>query len=403
MMVITGLGVVAPTGVGLDDYWATTLAGKSGIDRIRRFDPSGYTTQLAGEVHDFEAADRVPSRLLAQTDRMTHFAFAGTDMALADADVDLADFPEYERAVVTANSSGGVEYGQHELQKMWSGGPMRVSAYMSVAWFYAATTGQLSIHHGLRGPCGLIATEQAGGLDAIGHARRQLRRGARLAVTGGTDAPLSPACMVAQMATGLLSRSPDPTAAYLPFDDRAAGYVPGEGGAIMIMERGEDAARRGAERIYGEVAGYAATFDPAPGSGRGPTLGRAIRTALDDARIAPGDVDVVFADGYGIPELDRSEAEALTETFGPRGVPVTVPKTATGRMYSGGGALDVATALLAMRDGVVPPTPHVEGLAADCPLDVVRAEPRELPLRHALVCARGVGGFNAAVVLRAAA
>ncbi|MET8014010.1 ketosynthase chain-length factor [Streptomyces sp. NPDC005271] len=403
MMVITGLGVVAPTGVGLNDYWATTLAGKSGIDCIRRFDPTGYTTQLAGQVHDFEAGDHVPSKLLAQTDRMTHFAFAGAEMALADAGADLDAFPEYERAVVTANSSGGVEYGQHELQKMWSGGPMRVSAYMSVAWFYAATTGQLSIHHGLRGPCGLIATEQAGGLDAIGHARRQLRRGARLAMTGGTDAPLSPACMVAQLATGLLSRSPDPTAAYLPFDTRAAGYVPGEGGAVMIMERRQDAVRRGAERIYGEVAGYAATFDPVPGSDRGPTLGRAIRNALDDARTAPQDIDVVFADGHGTPELDRSEAEALTGLFGPRGAPVTVPKTATGRMYSGGGALDVATALLAMRDGVVPPTPHVEELAADCPLDVVRGEPRELPVRQALVCARGVGGFNAAMVLRTAA
>ncbi|MFE0256719.1 ketosynthase chain-length factor [Streptomyces sp. NPDC059010] len=403
MTVITGLGVVAPTGVGLDDYWATTLAGKSGIDRIRRFDPSGYTVQLAGQVDDFEAADHVPSKLLAQTDRMTHFAFAGANMALVDAHVDLADFPEYDRAVVTANSSGGVEYGQHELQKMWSGGPMRVSAYMSVAWFYAATTGQLSIHHGLRGPCGLIATEQAGGLDAIGHARRLLRRGARIAVTGGTDAPLSPACMVAQLATGLLSPSPDPTAAYLPFDDRAAGYVPGEGGAIMVMERREDAVRRGVERIYGEIAGYAATFDPAPGTGRGPTLGRAIRNALDDARIAPGDIDLVFADGSGTPALDRAEAAALTEVFGPRGVPVTVPKTATGRMYSGGGALDVATALLAIRDGVAPPTPHVAEPASDYPLDLVRAEPRELPIRHALVCARGVGGFNAALVLRAAA
>ncbi|KAB1142370.1 ketosynthase chain-length factor [Streptomyces luteolifulvus] len=403
MTVITGLGVVAPTGVGVADYWATTLAGKSGIDRIRRFDPSPYSTQLAGEVDDFESGDHVPAKLLAQTDRMTHFAFAGADMALTDAGADPADFPEYDRAVVTANSAGGVEYGQRELQKMWSGGPMRVSAYMSVAWFYAATTGQLSIHHGLRGPCGLIATEQAGALDAIGHARRQLRRGARLAVTGGTDAPLSPACMVAQLATGMLSSGADPTAAYLPFDSRAAGYVPGEGGAIMIMERREDAERRGAERIYGEVAGYAATFDPAPESGRGPTLARAIRSALDDARIAPGDVDAVFADGYGVPDLDRQEARALTEVFGPRGVPVTVPKTATGRMYSGGAALDVAAALLAMRDGVLPPTPHVNELAADCPLDLVRTEPRELTVRHALVCARGVGGFNSALVLRTAA
>ncbi|TVL88159.1 ketosynthase chain-length factor [Streptomyces sp. SAJ15] len=403
--VVTGLGVVAPTGTGLDAYWATTLAGKSAVDRIQRFDPSGYTTQLAGEVRDFDeaaAADHVPARLLAQTDRMTHFAFAAAAMALADAGADPADFPEYEMAVVTANSSGGVEFGQRELEKLWSGGPLRVSAYMSVAWFYAATTGQLSILHGMRGPCGLIATEQAGGLDAVGHARRQLRGGARLALTGGTDAPLSPACMVAQLATGRLSRVADPTAAYLPFDARAGGHVPGEGGAIMVLERREDALRRGVDRLYGEVAGYAASFDPPPGSGRAPTLRRAVEAALTDARIGPDEVDAVFADGAGVPALDRAEAAALVAVFGPRGVPVTVPKTATGRLYAGAAALDVATALLALDDQVIPPTVHVlDPPAGAPPLDLVRGAPRETPLRHVLVVARGYGGFNAAVVLRA--
>jgi act minimal PKS chain-length factor (CLF/KS beta) len=400
MIIVTGLGVVAPTGIGVEPYWSTTLAGKSGIDVVRSFDPSGYTTRLAGEVCDFSPTDWVPARLLAQADRMTHFAIAATDMALADAGVEPGRIDEYDMAVVTANSCGGGDFGQRELQKLWGGGPDHVGAYMSIAWFYAASTGQLSIHHGMRGPCGVLAAEQAGGLDAVGHARRQLRRGSRLAVTGGTDAPMSPAYLVAQLTNGLLSDVAEPDAAYLPFDARACGYLPGEGGAMLVLEHPQDAARRGVRHCYGEIAGYAATFDPAPGSGRPPALRRAIEQALADARVGADEVDAVFADGYGVPALDLREAEALTAVFGPEGVPVTVPKAATGRLYAGGGALDLATALLALRDGVIPPTIHVDRLAPGIRIDLVRGQPREVPLRRVLVLARGHGGFNAAIVLR---
>jgi act minimal PKS chain-length factor (CLF/KS beta) len=395
---VTGLGVVAPNGLGVDDYWAASLAGRSGIGPITRFDPALYPVRLAGEVRGFDTSRLVPSRLVPQTDRWTHLALAAADLALADSGVDLAALPEFEMAVVTASSSGGTEFGQREIEKLWAKGPGWVGVYQSIAWFYAATTGQISIWHGLRGPCGVICTEQAGGLDAIGQARRMLRHGARLVLTGGTDSSLCPYGLVAQLTTGRLSTCPDPARAYAPFDAQASGYLPGEGGAILVTETVESARARGAVG-YGLIAGYAATFDPPPGSGREPGLRRAAQLALADAGLETGDVDVVFADAAATPELDRAEAAAIGALFGPHGVPVTAPKTMVGRLYGGGAGLDVAAALLAIRDGVVPPTTGVTELAPGCDIDLVRDAPRTAPVRVALLLARGFGGFNAALVL----
>lgn len=397
--VVTGLGVITPLGLGTDDFWAATLEGRRGLGPITRFDPSSYPVRLAGEVRGFTAADHVPSRAIPQTDHWTHMGLAAARLALADAEVDPAELPEYEMAVVTAASSGGTEFGQREMVNLWGRGPGFVGAYQSIAWFYAATTGQISIRHGMRGPCGVIATEQAGGLDALAHARRLLRDGTRVAVSGGADASLCPYGLVAQLSSGRLSVRTDPARAYLPFDPDACGYLPGEGGALLIVEDADHAARRGAPRVYGEIAGYGVTFDPPPGSSRPPALRRAIENALADAGAAPGDVDVVFADAMGVPELDRIEADALNGVFGPAGVPVTAPKTMTGRLYAGGAALDAVSALLSVRDAVIPPTVGVREGAGG--LDLVIGRPRPAPVRCALVVARGYGGFNSALVVRA--
>ncbi|PWR15973.1 ketosynthase chain-length factor [Micromonospora sicca] len=395
--VVTGIGVTAPTGIGIHAHWQSVLDGKTGIGRITRFDPESYPVRYAGQVPGFAARERVPGRLIPQTDHWTHLALAAADDALGDAGVDPAGLPEYEMAVVTSSSSGGTEFGQHEMERLYRNGPSWVGAYQSIAWFYAATTGQVSIRHGMRGPCGVICAEQAGGLDALGQARRLARSGYRLVVSGGTDASLCPYGLSAQLATGRLSTVDDPTRAYLPFDAGASGYLPGEGGAILIVENGRHARERGAGEGYGSILGYAAGFDPPPGSERPPALRRTVTAALADARLAPGDVDVVFADAAGSPDLDAAESAAITAVFGQRGVPVTAPKTLTGRLYGGGAPLDVATALLAVRDGVVPPTVGVT--RPDPDLDLVLGEPRELPLRRALVLARGHGGFTAAMVV----
>ncbi|WP_328549780.1 ketosynthase chain-length factor [Streptomyces sp. NBC_00366] len=398
--VVTGLGVVAPNGLGTEDYWKATLAGESGIGPVTRFDASRYPAGLAGEVPGFVAEEHIPSRLMPQTDHMTRLALAAAEWALEDAGLDTGELSEYGMGVVTSASGGAVEFGQRELQNLWSKGKEHVSAYQSFAWFYAVNTGQISIRHKLRGPSGVLLTEQAGGIDAIGQARRHVRRGFQAVVSGGVDAGICPWGWVPQLASGLMSTEPDPARAFLPFSTEASGYVPGEGGAILVAEDLVAARKRGASHVYGEIAGYAATLDPAPGSGRPPGLARAARTAVADAGLTPADIDVVFADAAGVPDLDRAEAEALAAVFGPRAVPVTAPKSMTGRLLAGGAALDAATALLALRDGVIPPTAHVVEAAADYAIDLVTGAPREADLRSALVLARGHGGFNAALVVR---
>lgn len=397
--VVTGLGVLAPGGLGTEQFWAATLAGTSAIGPIDRYDASGYPSRFAGQIRDFDPAVHLPSRLIPQTDPVTRFAVAAAGWALADSGVDLAAVDPLEAGVVTANASGGFEFTQYEVQKLWTLGPRHVSAFQCFAWFYAVNTGQISIRNNLRGAGGALVAEQAAGLDAIGRARRLLRKGLKVALAGGFEAPLNPYALVSQIAHGRLSRAARPEAAYLPFDARAGGYVPGEGGALLVVENAPDAERRGAPHRYGEIAGYAASFDPHPDSGRPPTLVNAIRRALDEARLRPEEIDVVFADAAGVPALDRAEAETLAEVFGPRAVPVAAPKARTGRLLAGGPPVDVATALLALRDQVVPPAVHVTP-DPELPLDLVVDRPREVRLRTALVLARGYGGFNSALVVR---
>lgn len=392
---VTGVGVVAPTGLGLDAYWAATLRGDVGTRRIRAFDPGRYPTQWAGEVADFEAADHLPGRLVPQTDRMTQFALAAADWAVADSGIDLGSVPSLERGVFTASSSGGFGFGQRELQHLWGESPKKVSAYMSFAWFYAVNSGQISIRHGLSGPTGVYVSDQAGGLDALAHAGRQVRAGTRVMLTGGMDSSLCPYGLAAQLAGGRLS--PDDT--YLPFDRRAGGHLPGEGGAILVLESAESV-RASGRRSYGEIAGFGCTFDPHPASGRPSTLRQAVEQALADAGTEPDDIAVVLADGAGVPEQDEAEAAVLAEVFGVRGVPVTVPKSATGRLSSGAGPLDVVTALLALREELAPPTVNVTQVPDAYGLDLVVGRPRPLSGRAALVLARGVPGFNSAMVVR---
>ena len=208
--VVTGLGVAAPNGLGIDDYWRATLAGESGIGRITRFDPGQYPARLAGEVDGFRAADHIPGRLMPQTDHMTRLALAATGWALGDAGADPETMDEFGMSVVTANAYGGFEFGHRELEKLWSLGGRQVSAYQSFVWFYAVNTGQISIRHGMRGPSGVLVSEQAGGLDAAGQARRHIRKGTPFVVTGGVDGALSPWGWVAYLSGGQLSTRDDP-------------------------------------------------------------------------------------------------------------------------------------------------------------------------------------------------
>ncbi|TDC43920.1 beta-ketoacyl synthase N-terminal-like domain-containing protein [Micromonospora sp. KC213] len=402
--VVTGIGVVAPSGVGADAHWRTVVEGTRRTAPITLFDPARYPTRVAGEVPGFEAAAWADNRQLVQTDRWTHLGFAATRLALADAGLPERAPDPYGWAVTLASSSGGNLFGQRELQRLWGGSTRTVGAYQSIAWFYAASVGQLSIHHQFKGPCGVLVAETAGGLDSLAHAVRTVRRGTPVVIAGATECPLSPYALACQLRSGLLSDDSDPEAAYRPFDRSAAGYVPAEGGAVFVVEEFGHAMARGA-RIYGEVTGWGATHDAAhtgpDGAGDPGRYARAMRLALDRSGVTADEVDVVLPDALGVPRYDRAEAEALRVVFGDRPPPVSTQKPLTGRAHQGGAALDVATALLAFHHDTLPASAAPGEPAPGCDLDFLRT-PRRPRHRLALVCARGFDGFNSALVLRGA-
>ncbi|PWW22033.1 minimal PKS chain-length factor (CLF/KS beta) [Geodermatophilus normandii] len=404
-LLVTGLGVVAPTGVGVEEHWASLVRGEPAIRPVEGFDARAYGITLAGQVLDFVPADHVAPQLMVQTDRWTWMSLAAATLAAEDAGYTPPEDDVYATSVFLASGSGGNEFSQHEIQGLWAKGPKSVGAYQSIAWFYAASTGQVSIRDGFKGPSGVVVSEGAGGLDSIGWARRVVRRGTPAVLVGGTEAGLCPYALLCQTTGGRLSTAERPEDAYKPFDRRANGHVVGEGGAILLLEEPGAARARGAERVWGEVAGYGATHDahhhedPAPDATQ---YARAIRLSLADAGVSPDEVDLVVADGAGVPELDRLELDALGAVFGGRRtpVPVTAPSSWTGRLMAGGSALNVATALLAMRDGIVPGTAHLDD-PVDVPpgVDLVRSG-RVQDLATVVVLARGAGGFNSSLVLR---
>ncbi|MFF3325132.1 beta-ketoacyl synthase N-terminal-like domain-containing protein [Streptomyces sp. NPDC002889] len=400
--VITGIGVVAPNGVGVESFWKSTREGLSVLDHITREGCGHLPLRVAGEVRGFDPESLIEQRFLVQTDRFTHFAMAAADLALADARIAAGEYGDspFDVGVVTAASSGGGEFGQRELQRLWGQGSRYVGPYQSIAWFYAASTGQISIRGHFKGPCGVVASDEAGGLDALAHAARAIHRGTDAIVVGSAEAPLAPYSVVCQLGYRELSTCDDPERAYRPFTAHACGFVPAEGGGMLVLEA-ESAARRRGAAVRAVVAGHAATFTGASRweeSREG--LAMAISGALDEAGCAPEEIDVVFADALGIVEADRAEALAIADALGRHGlrVPVTAPKTGTGRAYCGAPVLDTAAAVLALQNGLIPPTPHVFDVCHD--LAVVTGAARPAELRTALVLSRGLMGSNAALVLR---
>ncbi|MFJ6348215.1 ketosynthase chain-length factor [Streptomyces sp. NPDC054835] len=398
--VVTGIGVIAPNGLSAEAYWKAVREGVGALDRITREGCEHLPLKVAGEVRGFEASSLIEERFVVQTDRFSHYAMAAASMALDDAGLGDDPAEPFDIGVVTAAGSGGGEFGQRELQKLWGQGSKFVGPYQSIAWFYAASTGQISIRSGFKGPCGVVASDEAGGLDSVAHAARAVRRGTGAVIVGAAEAPLAPYSMVCQLGYPELSTVEEPDRAYRPFTTGACGFVPAEGGAMLVVEDETRARDRGAA-VRAVVAGHGATFTGASRweeSREG--LARAVRDALAEAACAPEEIDVVFADALGVPEADRAEALAIADVLGAHAtrVPVTAPKTGIGRAYCGAPVLDIAAAVFAMEQGLVPPTPNVFDISHDLDLVMSRARPAEL--RTALVLSRGLMGSNAALVVR---
>ncbi|MEE1930428.1 beta-ketoacyl synthase N-terminal-like domain-containing protein [Streptomyces sp. TRM 70351] len=396
--VVTGLAVAAPIGLCLENYWSAARAARHGIRPLSPGRLPASASVLVAPFDEIEPSEHLPGRLISETDWITQVTLIGVDCAFADARVQPSELPPYGAGVVmTAPVTGGpgaVE--RREPGRPGEAGPSDPGTTPLVS-LPALSAAHIAARFGLKGPGSVITAGQTGGLDAVGHARRSVRSGATLMVAGGFDSPFGARGWLATQASGRLTRGDRPARGYRPFDGAADGHVPGEGGAMLLLEDAGHARRRKAPQIYGEIAGYATAFDPAPGRGRASGLQRAIERALADAGLEPDRIDAVMADAAAVPELDRAEAEAVTKVFGPYGVPVTAPKSLTGRLDGGAGMLDLAAAFLSMRHGLIPPTANVRP-SPDYDIDLVTS-PREARLGAVLLLARSPGGFNSALVV----
>lgn len=408
-VVISGVGVVAPNGIGKKTFWNATKNGISGIKPILRFSTDNLSIKVAGEVSDFLASDYVDRKLANRTDRMTHFVFAAVQEALKDANVNLEEENPERVGIVMANTLGGVEYAVEQIKALYVKGPRYMSAYTAIAWLQVANAGQTSIRYGIQGYCKTPVNDTAGGLDALCMGYGAIKRGvADVILTGGCEAFLHPFSLtvLGNLSEYIYCAVGDDVTAYRPFDRRAAGMILAEGAGICILEEYEHALRRGAP-IYGEIVGYGQTNDangPTVPSSNGTQYARAMRMALHQGNLTADDIGYFSLDGRAIPLSDQGEADALHIAFGEAAdhIPVSVPRSAQGHSYAAAGAIDTITALLALQEGVIPPTINCEELEPAYKLDMVRNEARPLSGSAVLIGARGIGGMNVALAVQRA-
>jgi 3-oxoacyl-[acyl-carrier-protein] synthase II len=412
-VVVTGVGAVTPHGVGVAALWDGLLAGRSAAAPIAAFDAEGYGVRFACEVAD-DLAAHLPRRLLRQTDRFARMALVATEEALLDAGLlgEAADEDGARRPVtgvdpdrvgaVIASGVGGLWEVVEQHRRLLEQGPDRVRPYLSIAMPANMAAGQVAIRHGLRGPASAVVSACASGADAIGHALDALRLGrADVVVAGGAEAAITPLTMAGFDAAGAMSRrNDDPATASRPFDVDRDGFVAGEGAGVLVLERADHAAARGAAPLA-VLAGYGASDDahdptrPSPG-GEGAV--RALRACLADAGLAPDDVLHVNAHGTSTPLNDAAESAALRTVFGDRPLRVTATKSSIGHLLGAAGAVEAVVTARTLVEGVVPPTINLHAQDPACDVDVVvRATPARL--RVAVTSSFGFGGHNAVLAL----
>lgn len=406
-VVITGIGLVTPVGVGTEQTWSGLLAGQSGLGPITQFDTEGHVVRIAGEVDGFDAEAWVGSRKDARKmDRFIHFAMAASKMALADAGLEIP-VPEPERTgVIIGVGMGGIQTIEDALEVMRVKGPKRLSPFLLPRMLANLAPGQVSIAIGAEGPNWGPVSACSTGAHAVGEAARMVALGdVDVAVAGGAEATITPLGIGGFAAMKALSRrNDDPQAASRPFDADRDGFVAAEGAGVMILESLAHAQSRGA-RILGEVAGYGQSSDayhvtkPAPG-GRGACL--AMRRALDSAGLQPTDITYVNAHGTSTPFNDATESLALETVFGDhaRQLWVSSTKSMTGHMLGAAGAVEAAVCALAVSRGQVPPTINYTTPDPDCRLDYVPNAAREKRIDAALSNSFGFGGTNVSLVIR---
>jgi 3-oxoacyl-[acyl-carrier-protein] synthase II len=405
-VVITGMGAVTPLGNDLPTTWSRLLAGESGVDTIKAFDPSPFPVQIAAEVKDdYDPTGVASPKELRKLDRNVLFALSAAREAVADAGVLLNGFDSERVGVVVGNCIGGFNELMRQYDVLRERGPDRVSPTFLANVLVDSASGQIAIELDLRGPNYAIVSACATGSHAIGEAAELVKRGdADAVIAGGTEGCIHP-LILAGFCTmrGLATGNDDPARAARPFDATREGFVMGEGAAVVVLEELEAARARGA-KIYAEVLGYGASNDahhmlqPDPESGGVVAM---MRAALERAEVDPGQVDYVNAHGTGTPLGDLAETQAIKEVFGDHAYELAVSSTKSmlGHMFGAAGAIEAMACALAIHEGTIPPTINYENPDPDLDLDYVPNEARRAEIRVALSNAMGLGGHNGCVLL----
>jgi 3-oxoacyl-[acyl-carrier-protein] synthase II len=384
--VFTGMSVLSPIGQTLDTFWQSLELGRSGIKPISTFDPSGAAITFAGEIPEFDAKKTVAKehrKALKMMGRPIQMAVAIAPLALKDSGVDLAKVDltrfgcefgagliasELEELGPASQIAANCIPGAVDLLKWGEAGLPVVQPLWMLKYLPNMLACHVSIIHNAQGPNNTITETDVGSLLALGEALRIIQRGqADLMLAGGADSRMNPLSMTRLSMFATLSRGSEPTKASRPFDQKRDGLVPAEGGAVLVLEEREHAEKRGA-RIYGELAGFGASFDlKRDGTG----LARAIRAALKEAQVNLDQIDHVNAHGYSTPVEDRWEARGIASVFGPDGIPVLATKSMTGNLGAGGSLVEIAASLLAMSKGTLPPSINYEFRDPECPVAIV--------------------------------
>ena len=404
--VVTGLGAITPIGNDAATFWASLLAGTSGVARISTYDASGEEVRIAAEVKGFDPATWIEFKQARRMSRFSQFAVAAAAQAIADAGLEITDANRDEIGVIVNTGGGGIgDVALGERVFLEQGGK-RVSPFMVPMLSPSMAACQVSIQNGLHGPVIASVAACASGVQALVDAQRLIEHGdAEVVLAGGTESAILPVAFAALANMGALSkRNDDPAAASRPFDAERDGFVFGEGAAVLTVESAEHAERRGA-RIIAEVAGGAMTADAFHISAPDPTgegAARAMTRALRDAGVETEEVDYIVAHGTSTPLNDATETKAIHLAFGDHAAHLAVSsnKSMIGHTLGAAGAISAVAAVCAIRDGMIPPTINYTTADPACDLDYVPNTARQAPVRTAIINGFGFGGQNAVAVFR---
>ncbi|MDQ3645970.1 MAG: beta-ketoacyl-ACP synthase II [Actinomycetota bacterium] len=407
-VVVTGLGVVTPIGVGVEPFWAALVAGRSGAATISSFDASELPVTIACEASDFDPTQYIDARQIPRMARFTQMGVAAATLAWADADLDAAEVDRRAAGVIVGSGIGGLGTIEQEQTRFLERGARGVSPFMIPLLMPNAAAGAIAMHLGLNGPNFAPTSACATGAHALGEAFRYIKEGrADLILAGGSEAALTPLAVAAFARMGALStRNDDPEGASRPFDSGRDGFVFGEGAGVLVLESRAHAERRGA-RVYARVLGYGASADayhvtqPDP-EGAGAQL--AMRSAMAEANLEPSEVDYVNAHGTSTPFNDRIETIAIKGVLGTESkrIAVSSTKSQTGHLLGAAGAVEAAATVLTLQRSLIPRTINLTDPDPDCDLDHVGAEPRAEEVGVALSNSFGFGGQNACLAFGAA-